>query len=144
MTGRDFLPLAVHLAAGTTEAEWRTSVSRAYYAAFHETRRLFESLGFSVPHGDRAHAYLWLRLSNCGDQQVQQAGAYLNDLRRLRNQADYDLHRPLIQAKASPQARVADRIIQALDALTPAARTQVTDAMKVYERDVLHDVTWHP
>ena len=23
-------------------------------------------------------------------------------------------------------------------------RTQVTDAMKVYERDVLHDVTWHP
>jgi hypothetical protein len=23
-------------------------------------------------------------------------------------------------------------------------RTLITDTMKVYERDVLHDVTWHP
>jgi hypothetical protein len=23
-------------------------------------------------------------------------------------------------------------------------RTQITDAMKIYERDVLKDVTWHP
>jgi hypothetical protein len=23
-------------------------------------------------------------------------------------------------------------------------RSQIRDAMKIYERDVLHDVTWHP
>jgi hypothetical protein len=35
MNWRDFLPLAARLAGGTTEADWRSAVSRAYYAAFH-------------------------------------------------------------------------------------------------------------
>ena len=30
-----------------------------------------------------------------------------------------------------------------VDALTPADRTQITDAMKAYERHI-GDVTWHP
>jgi hypothetical protein len=39
----------------------------------------------------------------------------------------------------------ADEIIQALDAATvEPIRTQITNAMKIYERDVLKDVTWHP
>jgi uncharacterized protein (UPF0332 family) len=144
MTGRDFLPLATRLAGGPTEAEWRTSVGRSYYAAFHEVRHLFANLGFTVPKGEQAHAYLWLRLSNCGDTQVEQTGVDLSDLRRRRNQADYDLQRKLLQTQAAALAVLAEQIIHTLDALTPAARTQVTDAMKVYERDVLHDVTWHP
>ena len=45
MAGPDFLPLAGRLVAGTTEPEWRTAVSRAYYAAFHVARRLLEDLG---------------------------------------------------------------------------------------------------
>ena len=35
MNWRDFLSLAARLAGGATEADWRTAVSRAYYAAFH-------------------------------------------------------------------------------------------------------------
>jgi hypothetical protein len=36
-------------------------------------------------------------------------------------------------------------IIRALDAAaSEPTRTQIRDAMKIYERDVLHDVTWHP
>ena len=54
MTGEDFLPLAIRLAAGRSEPEWRTAVSRAYYAAFHVARDLMENLGFTVPRGDRA------------------------------------------------------------------------------------------
>ena len=34
MNWRDFIALASRLAGGTTEAEWRTAVSRAYYTAF--------------------------------------------------------------------------------------------------------------
>jgi hypothetical protein len=67
MTGHDFLPLAMRLAVGATEADWRTAIRRAYYAAFHVARQLLIDLRFAVPHADRAHAYLWLRLSNCGD-----------------------------------------------------------------------------
>ena len=35
MTGRDVLAVASQLAAGSTEAEWSSAISRAYYAAFH-------------------------------------------------------------------------------------------------------------
>jgi uncharacterized protein (UPF0332 family) len=40
MTGRDFLALAMQLAGGGSEAEWRSATSRAYYAAFHVAREL--------------------------------------------------------------------------------------------------------
>lgn len=144
MTGHDFLPLATRLAAGVTEADWRTAISRACYAAFHVARQLLLDLRFRVPQADRAHGYLWLRLADCGDPQVRQAAVDLDGLRRLRNQADYDLQRPLPRRLASPQAPLARQIIHVFDNLSPATRTQITDAMKVYERDVLGDVTWQP
>src|SRR5918912_522186 len=106
MTGREFLPLAARLAAGGTEPEWRSAVSRAYYAAFHVARELFTDLGFTVPRAEQAHRYLTLR-------------------------------------NAAPQVTAAEQIIRTLDGLTAATRTLITDAMRVYERDVLHEVTWH-
>ncbi len=54
MNWRDFMVLATRLAAGTTEADWRTTISRAYYAAFHVGRRLFADLRFSVPRAEKA------------------------------------------------------------------------------------------
>jgi uncharacterized protein (UPF0332 family) len=145
MDFRDFLTVASDLATGTTEAEWRSAVSRAYYAAFHVGCQLLRGLGFAVPRADRAHAYLWLRLSNSGDPDVRSAGLDLNDLRRQRNQADYDAHRPIGQAEADNLVVIARVIIQALDAAArEPTRTQITNAMVIYERDVLRDVTWHP
>jgi hypothetical protein len=85
MNWRDFLILAARLAAGNNEADWRTAVSRAYYAAFHVARPLFSDLGFTVPRADRAHQYLVYRLSNSGDAAVEQAGRDPETLRRLRN-----------------------------------------------------------
>ena len=145
MTGSDFLPVAIQLAAATTEPEWRTAISRAYYAAFHVARQLMEDLGFRVPWADRAHAYLTMRLNNCGDAPVQRAAASLHSLRSLRNQADYDLQRPVRQAVAVAQAQISQQIIQALTlAKQNPTRTSITDAMRIYERDVLRDVTWQP
>jgi uncharacterized protein (UPF0332 family) len=145
MNGRDFLPVARRLLAAADEADWRSAVSRAYYAAFHVARRLLSDLNFTVPHADRAHGYLWLRLSNCGDPQVQAAGQQLKDLRRERNWADYEVARPLSLSLARGDVQTAEQIIQVFDlAAVEPTRTQITDAMKVYERDVLKDVTWHP
>jgi hypothetical protein len=139
------MPLARRLASASTEPEWRSAVSRAYYAAFHVARQLLEDLGFRVPYADRAHAYLWLRLHNCGDPQVRLAGGELNGLRGSRNLADYDLRHPFRARIASHRVRAADRIIRLLDAARQEpTRTQITDAMKAYERDVLKDITWHP
>src|SRR5262245_54482880 len=145
MNWRDFLVLAAGLATGTTEADWRTAVSRAYYAAFHVARRLFADLNFTVPRADRAHQYLVFRLSNSGESAVEQTGRDLETLRRLRNRADYDETPALTQPQAVAAAQVAEGIIHVLDAARQEpARTRTRDGMIVYERDVLHDVTWRP
>ena len=54
--GNDFLTLADVWITGRTEAEWRSAVSRAYYAAFHKGRQLLRDLRFLIPRGDQAHA----------------------------------------------------------------------------------------
>lgn len=145
MNFRDYLALADILARGASEAEWRSASSRAYYAAFHVARLLLLNLRFRVPHADRAHGYLWLRLSNAGHMETVTAGRLLGGLRQDRNRADYDERRTISQAKVIDNVRSAEEIIQALDAAAiDPVRTQITDAMKIYERDVLKDVTWHP
>jgi uncharacterized protein (UPF0332 family) len=141
----DFLILAETWITEATEANWRSAVSRAYYGAFHAARRLMRDLGFVVPRADRAHAYLWLRLSNCGETQVIRAGSDLNTLRSDRNRADYDIERTVDHGDALIQVQTARRILQFFDGTrAEPIRTQITDAMKIYERDVLRDVTWRP
>jgi hypothetical protein len=69
----------------------------------------------------------------------------LKDLRRQRNHADYDLQRTIRQAMARSEVQVAEDLIHLLDSLSvEPRRTQIRDAMIVYERDVLKDVTWRP
>ena len=145
MNGRDFLSLARRLVLESTEAAWRSAVSRAYYAAFHVARELLEDFHFRVPRPEQAHKSLAYRLSNCGDPQIQQAGSDLDVLRDLRNQADYALRRPVRQGVVAARMHLAERIIQAFDtAAQEPTRTRITDAVKIYERDVLQEVTWHP
>ncbi len=145
MDARDYLRLAEKLVTGSTEAEWRSAVSRAYYAAFHVARRLLLSCGLKVPRLDRVHAYLWRRLANCGDVEVRDAGNVLNFLRGERNNADYDFDQPLDQGGAATRVQRARNVILALEkAAKEPLKTQITEAMKTYERDILKEETWHP
>ncbi|HEV3118847.1 MAG TPA: HEPN domain-containing protein [Gemmataceae bacterium] len=145
MKSRDFLTLAQALLKESTEVAWRSAVSRAYYAAFHVARELLQDLGFVVPKAERAHAYLWRRLSNCGDPRLQAAGHEINDLRGDRNEADYDLRLSLAQTIADGQVRTARKIIDVLAIATAEPmRSAILDAMKVYERDILKEMTWQP
>ena len=76
---------------------------------------------------------------------MEQAGRDLETLRRLRNRADYDEIPALAQPQAGAAVQVAEGIIQVLDAARQEpTRTRIRDGMIVYERDVLHDVTWQP
>jgi len=146
MNPRDFLNLASDLVMGNGEADWRSGASRAYYAAFHVARDLLQSFGFAVPRADTAHAYLWMRLSNCGHPDVEKAGEDLDEMRTIRNTADYDPHWPFLQKWGIDQVDTALRVIAVLDAVAaaPHIRTAITEAMKLYERNVLKNVTWHP
>lgn len=145
MDFRDYLRQARILARGPVEADWRTASSRAYYAAFHVARLLLRDLGFRVPQAERAHNYLSLRLFNSGHADTSAAGRGLNGLRGQRNRADYNDQISFTQAMALRDVQQAEDVVLALDAAAiEPIRTQITDAMKVYERDILHDVTWHP
>jgi uncharacterized protein (UPF0332 family) len=146
MNPLDLLDLADELLSGNSEVWWRGAVSRAYYAAFHVARARLRDSGFAVPQGDQAHAYLWLRLSNSGHPDVQQAGDRLNELRRFRNWADYDLDQPFSHPTAVGPVQSGWEITRLLRELssTPAVLARVIDAIKVYERDVLRQVTWLP
>ena len=143
MTGRDFLYGAVRLAAGTAEGDWRSAVSRAYYAVFHTARSLLSDLGFSVPREERAHKYLSFRLMNAPVGQADRAGKDLDNLRTARNRADYDLASSVDAAEAGRHVKIAERALLILDVLRQEPdRTALTDAIRVYERDVLGVVTW--
>jgi uncharacterized protein (UPF0332 family) len=133
MNPREFLGSALRLATSTEEADWRSAVSRAYYAAFHVACQLMEGFGFTVPNADRAHGYLWLRLQNCGDAPVETAGRDLNDLRSERNRADYNLRRPINQRRTQALTGIAQGIIQTLDTIVEPTRSQIINAMKLYD-----------
>jgi uncharacterized protein (UPF0332 family) len=146
MSPRDFLDTADDLAAGARESDWRSAVSRAYYAAFHTGRALLRQIGFPVPDADSGHQYASRRLAGAGRPDISRLGNDLAHLRGLRKRADYDLHRPLDQAEAIDLVQAAREIIDLLEqvAATPHVRDAIRDAMRAHERDILHEATYRP
>jgi hypothetical protein len=144
MDPREFLRVAAEWATGNSEVEWRTAASRAYFGAHHVGRQLLVRAGFAIPEGPAAHGAVWLRLANAGQVDVVAAGNALQLLRKVRNQADYDLDTPFDQKMAMRQSNEADKIVQLLDQLaaTPTVLAQVVTAIRSYEQNVLHDVTY--
>jgi len=143
MSPRDVLAVAEELCDGATEAFWRAAIGRGYFAAFHAARQLLQQAGFTVPEADRAHGYLWLRLCNCGHPEVVAVGVSLKALRGLRNRADYDLDQPVSHRAAIVHVDEAARLLELLETVPGSASfAAITEAMKIYERDVLRVVTW--
>ncbi len=145
MNAREFLDVADELIAGLSEGRWRSAVSRAYYALFHVARLLLGGCGFAVPQSDRAHIYLSRRLMNSGHPDITQVGMWLDDLRGIRNVADYELDEAVSQTETVANQEIALKAILLLEeaATLPHVLAQFTIAMRDYERDVLRDVTWH-
>jgi uncharacterized protein (UPF0332 family) len=139
----DFFVQAETLAAQGDETAWRSAVSRGYYAAFHAARRLLRDLGFRVPGGPQAHAYLSQRLSNSGHPETAGAGSDLLHLRGRRAVADYDIHLSLSQPDAVAWVDMARRIIERLAlAYTDPVRSQVIASIRAYETNVLRQPTY--
>jgi hypothetical protein len=77
---------------------------------------------------------------------LQHAGAELNDLRSQRNWADYDSDRVMAHSTAADFVEAAREVVSLLEQATtlPTVLSQITIAIRDYERDVLGDVTWSP
>ncbi|MGO9598472.1 MAG: hypothetical protein ACLP7Q_10835 [Isosphaeraceae bacterium] len=91
MDGRAFLAVARELAAGPSEAHWRSSVGRAYYAVLHEVLGTLRRWGFALRPRDKVHTFARLKLIYATDLDLKRIGLMHEALGRLRNTADYQL-----------------------------------------------------
>jgi hypothetical protein len=137
MNARAFLDVAQELLRGRTEAHWRSSAGRTYYALLLECRDTLERWGFTTPPRDQVHAFVRLRFVYASDTDMQMIGRALEDLGRLRNRADYQLNpsrpfaNPVTADQGIQQARQAlvrldqiDADLQRRSAVIAAIRTQ--------------------
>jgi uncharacterized protein (UPF0332 family) len=142
MNGDDFFAAAESLSKGTTPAEMRSSISRAYYGAFHTARDLCCSVGIALPKTADCHVKVSQILGNSGDQDVVKSASKLSSLRDVRNDADYDLtdSRPEKKNYVILQLKAADDIITnfkkhlpkgSLDPLHEALRKHAKDILKL-------------
>src|SRR4051794_36179591 len=108
MNGRAFLQSARDLLTIPSEANRRSAAGRAYYALLHEGRIALERWGFPIPPRENIHTFVRLRFTYPAHSDLRRVGQALEQLGRLRNQADYRLTTP------GPFASDAD-VVRAVD-----------------------------
>lgn len=107
MEPRQFLYLAERLAEhGAYPVEFRSAISRAYYAAFHFGLIFLKEMGFSIVQNASAHEEVYQHLNNSGDDELAKAASKMNDLRTKRIHADYELNRPDVEEKKNARMLV--------------------------------------
>jgi uncharacterized protein (UPF0332 family) len=120
MDWREFLETAERLARGATEGDWRSAVSRAYYAIFHFFREFLLHHGLDLGQGGQCHSNLYYGLNNCGVTAVQSLAARVDRLRQFRVEADYDFQRIVDQAQAQNEIQVANDLLNDFQVLLKA------------------------
>lgn len=135
----EFLDTAARLARGSSEGDWRSSASRAYYAAFHFFREFLRSHKIDVGKSGQAHFDLCRGLANCGHPRVARIGIRLELLRDIRVAADYELHQTVARPDAQAAAQEGRNIIidfqAAVASISPA---DVADGVRRYLQSIGH------
>ncbi len=127
MDGRSLLDIGRELAAGSTEADWRSSVGRAYYARLHAVLVALGRWGFALPPRDEVHTYARLKFVYATDPDLKRIGLTLESRGRLHNAADYQIRSsgpfvsPTIAISALTDAEFAIALLDAIEA-DPARR----------------------
>lgn len=131
MRWSEFQDTAARLAQGTTEGDWRSAVSRSYYATFHYFREFLLSHGLSIGRGAQCHFNLYVGLLHCGIAPMTDIARRLDDLRRARVDADYDLRVGIDQFMASEvEQDCRDMIGDFQELLTVVPAVQIVDGAR--------------
>jgi uncharacterized protein (UPF0332 family) len=132
-----FLEVAKKFLNIPSEAAYRSAVSRAYYAVFHEASTFLRQLGFKIAKGPQAHGEIPARFSNCGVADGVQIARYLNELHHRRILADYDLKSDDFgaQFKSAIWIAQAEQAILKLNTLSASQNicTQIRKGIQAYE-----------
>ena len=136
MTGRDFLTFAKTLHASDDEAARRSSVSRAYYALYHHVRDCLRSSGIPVTTGPEAHKKMIRYLKNSEIEEAKYVGDQMDDIRKKRNDADYELDNSSFNKNTcASYCRMTEAMFSQLDAVDKQLlRTRLSEyAIRVNE-----------
>jgi uncharacterized protein (UPF0332 family) len=137
MVGDDFYSLAVTLSAGSTPAEHRSSISRAYYGAYHNACEFLKSIGVTLKGGGNCHEIVPQIFENSGDPDVATVGGRLRAFKQTRNTADYNLSNGSFdkKPKAVLELHNASVIIADIKKLRPTgARTPIHEKIRQYAK----------
>jgi len=118
MSPVEFQYLASRLAEhGAYPSEFRTAISRSYYAVFNLGISLLGEMGFLIIKNQYAHHEVYLHFNNSGDTDLIKVASKFGDLRTRRNHADYDLARDDVEKKETAKMLVysAGRLIETMD-----------------------------
>ena len=118
MNPKEFQHLALRLAEhGAFPSEFRTAISRSYYAVFNLGVILLKELGFTIPNNQYAHEEVRRHFNNSGDNDLIELAAKIDDLRTQRNHADYDLDMHDVENKKNAKLYVhsAERLIKTME-----------------------------
>ncbi len=110
MDALDFLKIAKKLINGS-EAYWRTSIGRSYYAVFNHLKKECINLGIAIPKSSKGHNELTSSFYNSGVKEAVDIGSQINDLYSQRLSADYELDSPITKQTADFTLRKAESII---------------------------------
>ena len=89
-----FLQLANRMTLSRTSgpAEFRTSISRAYYAVYHLARDILnDKMQFYCKAGGNEHQWVQRHFVNCTTPDARDAGRILQNMHDARKDADYEL-----------------------------------------------------
>lgn len=138
-----FVDLAIKLSNSRQEAELRTSVSRAYYGAFHSARELMEECGIDFPTRDLLgadiHRKVRFCLANADHADAALVANRLNSLRQQRNSADYDLRTDRFTHSKNVRT-VLPMAMEVIDALDRCRNAQTFDVVREKVRDYARNV----
>ncbi len=139
MEAKAFLALANKLTQMRDEAALRSSVSRAYYAAYNSGIALVRQLGFPFEKGAPAHDKLYQYLNNIPISEVVDLANSLKALRKHRNEADYDMESPTFRNHSFCQLNVARAQIavsQIEKFSQEPLRTQLRNGLQEYQTQI--------
>jgi uncharacterized protein (UPF0332 family) len=120
MNGHEFLASAKRLSESPHAADLRSSVSRAYYAAYHVAHDFLVGCGIRFSSNTtEAHTKMPQCLENSNVADAVLVGRKLRSLRDDRNTADYELDDPVLEdsLNVAIRLRAAEQIVNSIDAI---------------------------
>lgn len=105
---KDYVSLAEELLNREEESSLRSSISRAYYGAFCIARNRKSYKDYA---GRDVHQRVINEYKNSNDENEQVIGQALDELRKSRNNADYNEDRPINKSLAERMVALSKQIL---------------------------------